>query len=114
MSKTYRIVGGIAVFVIGSVALAILREMRVGGIVSGVAMFLLLIAFSRVTGLRFGKKTTTDNNLSESSIALHVTKPSASATKVCPKCGKGYDQSWGMCLDCDIRLVCAPPNNPIS
>lgn len=25
--------------------------------------------------------------------------------KVCPKCGKKYDDSWGVCISCDVKLV---------
>ena len=103
MNKPMKIFGGVTIFIIGAVSLAVLKELRVGGIVYGVAVFLFLMVFSRVTGWNYGRKNTSQNDVKENH-AEHAASDLQSE-KICPKCKKGYDRSWGICLNCQVQLV---------
>ncbi len=104
MSKSVKIIGGIIVFVIGVISLAVLKELKVGGVVYGVAVFLFLIVFSRVTGWKYGRKEVSQNDIKVDATSDRGNNDTLSE-KTCPKCKKGYDRSWGVCLTCQVQLI---------
>ncbi len=98
MSKAGKIIGGIVVFIIGAIVIGLLKG-SLGGLPAMGIMLLFLYVFSRVTGLNtgFGGK--------DKSTSKEILPKTTDMPQYCPKCGKGYDETWKVCLSCSSQLV---------
>ncbi|MFH1061883.1 MAG: hypothetical protein V1747_03235 [Candidatus Omnitrophota bacterium] len=93
----------VVVFWVFNIALFTLLESK-----SKTHSALLLVAVASYYILRRGsKKDNKKSNITKDSIQTHkkTDKP-----QICPKCGEGYDESWGVCFRCSVPLVDSEEN----
>lgn len=90
---------GFVVFIVFFLTNGILMHTGTGGLVRDISRLGAWIGlFMIIVGIFQRKKITDDN-------AIQQVKGDPSLPLKCPKCGRTYDNSWKVCLQCSVALI---------